>query len=278
LKEIVASVGAKLTANNYSSSKKRLAKAIADCREIGFEISDDDESQYMADLKADYEKMVRLQLEREEQARIKAQIREEQRIQKEIDRELEQIERERAAIQKALDKALAEAEDEHAAEVEALRAKLKEAEERSERTKSRAEMTRSGHVYVISNIGSFGEDIYKIGMTRRLEPNDRVRELSSASVPFPFDVHMMISSDDAPSLENALHRELRLNRVNRANPRKEFFRVTLDEIISIVEEKHGEVDYVADPEALEYLQTLEMPEEDSEYIQSVYGDADEDDD
>jgi len=131
-------------------------------------------------------------------------------------------------------------------------------------------MTKSGHVYVLSNIGSFGEGIFKIGMTRRLEPADRVRELGDASVPFPFDVHMMISSDDAPTLENALHRALHRLRLNKIKPRKEFFRTDLDAIRQIVEQDHGEVDYVADAEALEYRQSFEMSEDDSEFIESLY--------
>src|SRR5699024_8520882 len=89
----------------------------------------------------------------------------------------------------------------------------------------REQNTRAGFVYIISNIGSFGEQVYKIGMTRRLEPMDRIAELSSASVPFPFDVHAMIFSDDAPALETILHQHFDAQRVNRINPRKEFFRI-----------------------------------------------------
>ena len=149
-------------------------------------------------------------------------MREELLRQKEIDRELKQIDREKEAIRAALDKAIAEAKDQYSAVVEGLKAGLADAEERSARAISAAQLTKSGHVYVISNIGSFGDGVYKIGMTRRLEPKERVSELSGAAVPFPFDVHMMISSDDAPSLEAALHRQLRRNRVNKTNPRKDF--------------------------------------------------------
>ena len=89
-------------------------------------------------------------------------------------------------------------------------------------------------MYVISNIGSFGEGIYKIGLTRRLEPYDRVKELGDASVPFEFDVHAMIFSDDAPALENTLHRHFRDRELNKVNHRKEFFRVDIDEIEEVV--------------------------------------------
>lgn len=269
LRDVQKSVGSSISANNYAACKQRLAKAIAWSREIGFEVDAEREDQLLSDLKADFEKAVRATLEREEQARIKKQIREEQALEREIKKEMDRLAREREAIQAALDKALAEAEDEHSAEVELLRARLAEAEEKTERAKSRAQLTRAGHIYVISNIGSFGENVYKIGMTRRLEPKIRVKELGDASVPFPFDVHMMISCDDAPSLENAMHREFHGRRLNRVNRRKEFFRVELDEIRAFVESQYGEVDYVADAEALEYRQSLEMSDEDQQYMDDV---------
>jgi len=103
---------------------------------------------------------------------------------------------------------------------------LAEAHAKSERAQAMAEKTKSGFVYVISNIGSFGDDVVKIGLTRRLDPSDRVRELGDASVPFLFDTHAMIYSEEAPALEAALHAEFAEQRINAANMRKEFFRVT----------------------------------------------------
>jgi hypothetical protein len=130
---------------------------------------------------------------------------------------------------------------------------------------------------VISNIGSFGQDVFKIGMTRRLEPLDRVKELGDASVPFSFDVHMMISCDDAPGLENALHKKLHHKRLNKVNHRKEFFRVTLDEVRQIVEANHGRVDYVVDPEALEYFESQKLGDADLEFVEKVLDQFDDDD-
>lgn len=95
---------------------------------------------------------------------------------------------------------------------------------------------KAGNVYIISNLGSFGENIFKVGMTRRLEPMDRVKELSDASVPFMFDVHSFIFSDDAVALEQKLHSILEKNRVNKINLRKEFFNVSIDELEKIVTE------------------------------------------
>ena len=124
---------------------------------------------------------------------------------------------------------------------------------------SRAELTRSGHVYVVSNIGSFGENVYKIGLTRRLEPEDRIRELGDASVPFPFDIHAMVFSEDAPGLEQTLHREFDDRRVNLVNTRKEFFAVSLPEIESAAQE-HGTVEFTLAADAEQYRKTLALRE------------------
>ena len=119
-----------------------------------------------------------------------------------------------------------------------------------------AQQTKKGNVYIISNIGSFGENVYKIGMTRRIDPYERVRELGDASVPFPFDVHAIISSDDAPALESVLHKEFSLNQVNKVNPRKEFFRVPLKSIRETVEKMGLDVSWTLMAAATEYRETL----------------------
>ena len=224
------------------------------------------EQQLQADLRAEFTEVLRRQEQREEQSRIKAQIREEQRAEREMQRELQRVGAEKAAIEKALALALQQTHDAHSAEVERLQAMLAEAEAKALRTLSMAQQTKAGHIYVISNLGSFGESVFKVGMTRRLEPLDRVKELGDASVPFPFDVHMMISCQDAPKLENTLHRALHQRRINRVNLRKEFFRVTLDEIREIVERHHGEVSYQASAEALEYFESKNMSDEEFEFL------------
>ena len=124
-----------------------------------------------------------------------------------------------------------------------------------------AQQTRSGHVYVISNIGSFGEDVYKIGMTRRLEPLDRVRELGDASVPFAFDVHAMIYSDDAPSLENHLHKVFNEKQVNKVNSRKEFFNVGIKDIKSTVANMNIDAHWTMFADAKEYRESLAIENE-----------------
>ena len=278
LKESVSWIGDRLNTNNFSSCKQRLLNVIGACRSIGFDVPETQERELVQDLQNDFEQAVRDEFARQEQARIKAQIREEEKLAREIDKQIKDAERERAAIQMALEKALKETQDEHSAVVELLKARLKEAEEKAQRAISQAQLTKAGHVYVLSNIGCFGEGMYKIGMTRRLEPQDRVRELGDASVPFPFDVHMMISCDDAPTLENALHREFHKQRVNKVNFRKEFFRVDFDSIRRVVESQHGDVEYHAEPEALQYRESMSMSDEDYAFIErtveSVIGDGD----
>lgn len=270
LADVERAVMNSVTANNYAACKQKLLKAIEWCREIGFEIDRAKEESLLANLKADFELAVRAQVEREEQARIKARIREEQAREREAQREIERCAREQEAIRLALDRALAEKDKLHDSQVDSLRAKLAEAEAKCQRAISQAQITKAGYIYIISNLGSFGENIFKLGMTRRLDPLDRVRELSDASVPFSFDVHAMISSNDAPSLEAELHRALSHCRVNRVNPRKEFFRTTLDEIAAIVRKNHGEIAYVADVEALEYRQSLTMSDEDQHAIDEAF--------
>jgi hypothetical protein len=119
-----------------------------------------------------------------------------------------------------------------------------------------AQQTKRGHVYIISNIGSFGENVYKIGMTRRLEPTDRVKELGDASVPFKFDIHAMIYSDEAPRLENELHKAFNNKKVNMLNNRKEFFNVTIDEIEQKTREIGLDAEFSRLPEAMEYKESL----------------------
>ncbi len=120
---------------------------------------------------------------------------------------------------------------------------------------SQAQLSKSGHVYIISNIGAFGENIFKIGMPRRFEPMDRVKELGDASVPFDFDVHAIIYSENAPELENILHKKFDEKRVNLINARREFFNVSIDEIEQIAKELKLDFHLTKLAEAKEYRET-----------------------
>jgi hypothetical protein len=203
--------------------------------------------------------------EREEQQRIREQMREEEKVRRETERVIRETAIQEEMLRKAMEKAqeqIRQASTEQKAKYEQqlqdLTAKLKEAEERSQRAISMAQQTRRGNVYIISNVGSFGEDVYKIGLTRRLDPQDRVDELGDSSVPFEFDVHAMIPSEDAPALESQLHRHFVLMQINKINHRKEFFRVDLQHIREELQKLGVATKWTMTAEAAEYRQTQAM--------------------
>lgn len=215
------------------------------------------------ELRLTYEYEQKHNEEREEQRRVREQIREEEKAQREIERVKEEAEGEEARFQKALEKARAEAALATGAQLQKLidqvstfEAKLDEARKKKERAIARAQLTKSGFVYVISNIGAFGERVFKIGMTRRLEPMERVVELGDASVPFPFDLHAMLYSDNAPELECSLHRLFEDRRLNLVNARREFYHeVDLNEIEAFVRERGLSAQFTHHPEAKEYRES-----------------------
>ena len=200
--------------------------------------------------------------EREEQQRIREQMREEEKARREYERAMretamqeEMLRKAMAKAQEQIQQASAEQKAKYEQQLQDLAAKLKEAEERSQRATSMAQQTRRGHVYIVSNVGSFGEHVYKIGLTRRLEPRDRVDELGDSSVPFEFDVHAMIFSEDAPALESQLHKHFVLTQVNKVNHRKEFFRVDLQHIREELQKLGVATKWTMMAEAEEYRQT-----------------------
>jgi predicted nucleic acid-binding Zn-ribbon protein len=253
--------------NNINQMKERVQKLFDSINKLGQGFDVYINTQYL-DLKykeliLEYEYQSKRQQEKEEMRAIQEELREEEKAKREIEQAQKDAEKEEATYQKALDKARKEYEastgekhDKLQAQIEKLEQELKEAQEKKERALSMAQQTKRGHVYVISNIGSFGENVYKIGMTRRLEPVDRVRELGDASVPFQFDIHAMIYSEEAPTLENELHKAFTNKKVNMLNYRKEFFNVTLDEIENKVKEIGLDAEFSRLPEAMEYRETL----------------------
>ena len=205
------------------------------------------------------------ELDREQQRIIKEKIREEQKVQREIEKALREAEAKERALQRQID--IAKAKELEAGENEErrriLEIKIQELETQlqlaiasGQRALSMAQQTKRGYVYVISNEGSFGPGVFKIGMTRRLEPLDRVRELGDASVPFSFDVHAMIYSEDAPKLETTLHKHFLMNQVNKVNYRKEFFRTDLHSIKEVVDGFGLECCWTETAKAEEYKETL----------------------
>lgn len=234
--------------SNYSNILERISKVATDLEKLSMAFQCSFNIDYIElkyrECEMQYHFKLKEQAEKEEQAIIKEQIREEQKAQKEYERILAKAEKEEQKARLQLERALKEFNDDREnvklqQKIRELEEALDEAQSNEERARSMAEMTKKGHVYVISNIGSFGDDVYKIGLTRRLEPLDRVKELGDASVPFPFDVHAMIYSDDAPQLEAMLHRSFNSMRVNKVNKRKEFFNVKIEEIEEKVKEISG---------------------------------------
>ncbi len=192
--------------------------------------------------------------EREVERQERERLREERKVQQEIERERARLEKERQHHANALDALIAKGDSEGA---ERLRAQLDEIDRNIQSVDYRAANVRAGYVYLISNIGSFGEKMVKVGMTRRLDPMDRIRELSDASVPFNFDVHALFFSKDAVGIEAAMHERLAGVRVNIVNRRREFFRATPVEVKKQLSELAGELlQFQEEPEALEYRQCL----------------------
>ena len=258
---------AKVKWNNVNQMKERIKKSFETINKIGESQTVTIQPEYLdlklKELTLEYEYQLKKQKEKEELRAAQEALREEEKARREFEQAQKEAEKEEANYQKALDKARKEMEqatgDKHdklLAQIQKLEQELQEAHERKERALSMAQQTKRGHVYIISNIGSFGEQVYKIGMTRRLEPEDRVKELGDASVPFQFDIHAMIYSEDAPNLENELHKAFTNRKVNMLNYRKEFFKVTLDEIEQKVKEIGRETEFIRIPEAMEYRETI----------------------
>ena len=212
-------------------------------------------------VKIEYEYYVQKERAREEQRAIREQMRQEAEERRELERQRKQIEKEESKYHDQITEQMQSADDEKTkllqARIEELQRQLGAVAEQRDKI-VQLQNGKAGNVYVISNIGSFGENVFKIGMTRRLEPMDRVNELGSASVPFPFDVHSMIFSDDAVSLETKLHHILNDQRVNKVNLRKEFFRVSLDDIEKLVGEIAPTAEFKRTALAEQYRQSLSI--------------------
>lgn len=259
----------KVTYRNLEASEKRIRKSFEQDNKL-YEAFNISLKENYLDSKIDelylyFEYLQKKQEEKEEQAALREQIREEAKVQKEIEKEKKKIEKEKIHFNTELDRLKENIPSENEeksiweAKIAELEAKIKELQEVEEDVLNKEKNTRAGYVYIISNIGSFGENIYKIGLTRRLDPMERVNELGDASVPFKFDVHATIFSEDAPALENALHKAFENKRVNKVNSRKEFFNVTLDEIKEVVEKNFDKtVEYTKYAEAMEYRQSLKI--------------------
>lgn len=251
--------------NNANAMEKRIENARRQIDKHNatntIEITDAYYMLKLEELRLTHEFREKVKVEREERAEAGRAAKEEQKL----IREMERAEEEEARYQRMLQKARAEAASvvgpklaAYTEQIAILERDLAEAHAKVERAHAMAEMTKTGYVYVISNVGSFGPDLVKIGLTRRLDPADRIRELGDASVPFLFDTHAMIYSEDAPKLERALHAEFAQQRVNATNMRKEFFRVSIEDVEAAVKRLAPNAPFFRDIEAQEYRETLAL--------------------
>ena len=263
----------KVKYNNFDSSVKKMERSFNAIAKLGVTMAISITSDYydlkIQELQLALEYQIQKQREKEEKAELRAQQREEARLQKELKEQRKNIDKERKHYEQALSNInhqISTASDDNIEDLnqkkEEIIQSLSEIDTKIKDIDYREANQKAGYVYVISNIGSFGEGIYKIGMTRRLNPQDRVDELGDASVPFKFDVHAMIFSEDAPALEAALHRAFEDRKLNLVNQRREFFRVSLDEIKDVVKNNFDKtVEFVDVPDADQYRISLKLREE-----------------
>lgn len=260
-----------ITVKNIDSSRAKIERSFDQINKIfkvdGVQLTREFLSVKLDEMSLVYSYLRRVEEEKEIHRANVEQMREEEKARRELERREQEIEKDIKQHQNEVNKLMKYMQKSHddverqlyIDKIKELEDQLQSLNESKKDVSNRRQNAKAGFVYIISNVGSFGENIYKIGMTRRLEPMDRIRELSSASVPFVFDVHALIFSDDAPGLESVLHRYFDAKRVNKVNPRKEFFKVDLEEIKNVVLENHNAtVNFVDIPDATEYRETLKL--------------------
>lgn len=220
-------------------------------------------------IEIEYEYYIKKEQQKEEQARLREQMRQEAEERKVLEQQKKQVEKEEEKYKVEISKieeSLSTSQDNEM--LQKLRVRLEELKNQLDNVEHKKQDIikrqngKAGYVYIISNLGSFGEKTFKIGMTRRLNPQDRVDELGDASVPFVFDVHSFIFSDDAVALEKKLHEVLNDKRTNKINLRKEFFNVSIDELEILVQEIEPTAEFNKTMVAEQYRQTLSINEED----------------
>ena len=245
-----------LRAGNVVTAKKRIEASRTAIAKLGrmmeMHISDEFHSLRLEEIELTADYLMKKQQEREDAREERARLREERKVAKELAEEKERLTKERSHLLNAI-----EALRIGGSSDPDLERKLAELDNAIEQNDYRAANIRAGYVYVISNRGAFGENVVKIGLTRRLEPHDRVNELGGASVPFRFDVHSLFFSEDAVTLEAELHKHFAANRVNHANARKEFFFASPSEVRTVLTSKVGNLlEFTEHAESTEYLQSV----------------------
>ncbi|MDR7312014.1 regulator of protease activity HflC (stomatin/prohibitin superfamily) [Nocardioides luteus] len=242
---------------NISTAKKRLEKSMKSIERLGLimemRVNPDYHQLRVEELELTADYQMKVQEEKEQAREERARLREQRKAEQELAAERERLDKEKAHYEGVLQQLRAKGDNTAADE---LASRLTQIEKAIEANDYRAANIRAGYIYVISNIGALGPNIVKIGMTRRLEPRDRVRELGDASVPFLYDTHALFFSDDAVTLENELHKAFADRRVNFVNERREFFFATPAEVRELLMEKVGGLlEFNETPEAPEYFQS-----------------------
>ena len=270
----------KVKYTNYDASLNRIYKSAETISKLGVIMNISITPAYLnlkvEELRLSFEYQQKKQQEKEAQKAARAELREAARLQKEIEAQRKKIEKEQTHYQTAYDHLLvqlqADPENKDLLNKKMdLESQLNDIDKAMKDIDYREANQRAGYVYVISNIGAFGPDVYKIGMTRRLDPQDRVDELGDASVPFNFDVHAMIFSDDAPALEAALHRAFEDRKLNMVNTRREFFNVTLDEIKEVIKKNFDKtVEFIDVPDAEQYRISQKMRQHLNETLYLIF--------
>lgn len=260
----------KVKYTNFDASLDRIYKSAEAISKLGsimaISITQNYLSAKVKELRLAFEYQTKKQQEKEELKAARAEQREQAKIQKELEEQRRKIEKEQTHYQTAFEKLKIQLEanpndPDLLSKKAELENQLSDIDKALNDVDYRQANMKAGYVYIISNIGAFGENVYKIGMTRRLEPQDRVDELGDASVPFNFDVHAMIFSDDAPALEAALHRAFENRKLNMVNQRREFFNVTLDEIKMEVKKNFDKtVEFIDVPDAEQFRVSQKMKE------------------
>ena len=244
-----------LRSGNISTAKKRLSHSMKAIEKLGalmqLRINPEYHELRIRELELTADWQMKKQEEREEAREERARLREQRKVETELAAERERLDKERNHYMSAL--AALSPDDEAGAE---MRARLGDIDAAIEANDYRAANIRAGYVYVISNVGAFGPGVVKIGLTRRLEPRDRIRDLGDASVPFRFDTHALFFSDDAVSLEREVHEVFADRRLNQVNVRREFFFATPQEVRAVLETKVGGLlEFRDSPDAAEYAQS-----------------------
>jgi hypothetical protein len=223
----------------------------------------------MAQLTHRYNRELRTEQERQRRDAVAARLQAEQRAQEQMELEITRVEAQRSMIRRRMSDAKSSGEADDGETLDRLKAELQAAEKKAREATAIAQKPKAGHVLVLSNIGAFGEGVLKVCLTRRVDPREAVKELGREAAPFPFDVHMIVSSDRATELTQKLHDALHERRLNRVDLGKDFFRVDVDTVWRLIVANHGDVQCTREAAADEYRESQAMSNEHFQHVSQM---------